>query len=190
MDLQEQAESILTQVREHKRHLWMEHGERVMEPSMFFLLEGHEELEHIPPFVVQSGYRVFNDLATTALNIFGTAKGIWEEHGEEFPGFRMIGLAVDAYGFTGEVGEDIPESLTEDFKNNPESKVGEMLTVTLAVNDLVGGCQIVSRVAPYSIADGGGIVFGDAPEVDDESSESGGRVASALRQVFDIQRTS
>jgi hypothetical protein len=158
MNITERAEAQLEITMKWRREAWEVGGIRDTPPMIGWLTEGRSEYDHAPWPVVRDLYQQAGD--DSASVVYSVIKHVAAE--PDFTRLREIIFVVESYGFKDEGLP--PESLENDFKTNPSSKVVEQITVIIVADDLVGGAEAAVAMQPYRISDGGQMVFGE-PEV-------------------------
>jgi hypothetical protein len=177
MTIDEEIVELAQVTMKWRTHLWTEHQLRDAPPNLGFLLDGDEEMQHVPAEGWMAAEAMFSDrgMAEMIRILLGYVR-TWDE----FTRFRKIVFVSEGYGYPTESLDDVPESLEHDFKTNPATKVRENLTVTIAQDDLVGGCEIASAIIELRITDGGELVF-DEPEIIGSDGPHEGNVIDVLR---------
>lgn len=160
MDIREKAEALLRdQTRTWREHIWKEHGARDAPPTIGFLIDGDDQYRHPPPaFLIDLLEQAGDDFASVIYTVLKTRAGM-----DNFTRFREVITILDSYGLApGEIEEDgDPRQLEKDFQTNPASKVTEQVTLLIAADDLVGGVETVIGLMPYTISDGGEMVWSE-----------------------------
>ena len=162
-----------------RQHLWEDHQVRDAPPSLGFVLDGDEDFQYVPA----EGWMMAGATAGPEVAPMVAALLNYVRSWQEFTKFREIIFIAEAYGIETDDIDMKPENLGEDYRTNPDTKVFEQMTVTIAKDDLVGGCELASATIPYRITDGGVMRFDkQVIHVDDGKME--GNVIRVLREAF------
>ena len=197
---QRNIDMLHEQLTKFKEHRWHRHNERDMAPMLMSVWRdsgqvncGLAELANLA-----GEYARLGDLIRYAVQ---TVRGVaLEVNGFKMPPPPACMVAVtpgdqlEALYFTTESyarsASDMDEAeamqhgdLATDFKMNPATKVTEQLQMTVWTRDAVGGVDTQTVAQPFSIDDGGVIVWGERRNYDDV--DVGGDVQNKVLPLFE-----
>jgi len=183
-----------------KEHRWHDHNERDLPPALMGVWRNSGQ--------VNFGLSAFADLAGEHARLgdliryaVQTACGMsLEVNGHKIPpppdfmvkvrpGDRLEELYFTTESYvrtssTMEEGEVIQHGdLSTDFKMNPATKVTEQLQMTVWTRDAVGGVDTQTVSQPFSIDDGGVILWGERCNYDE--TDIGGDVQNKVLPLFE-----
>lgn len=160
-------------------------GNRDSLPQVMFMVNGYEEMEVTPDFIMDMTLAKVGGDSSTALKAVLALVPKARLSDDEFPGFRVIIFVADGYR---KMVPDFAaygngEELEAEFKNLPGSDVTEAITIVVAEDNLVGGVDMVAAEMPYGVGDMGKLVF-DTPTIHGTDERHEGRVPDIIREAF------
>ena len=174
MNTQEKAEAMLGPIKTWREAMWNDLGVKDVPPTIGFLIDGNDNYDYCPTEFINELIAMSGDDP----DMGGIVHAIVFQRStfEGFTKYREITAVLDSYSYEGD-GE-MPDSLANDFKTNLTTKVTEQVTLIVAADDLVGGVEVVVGMLPYSIDDGGVMVWGEPRFYDDDYKS---RIVDAMK---------
>jgi hypothetical protein len=167
-------------LREYKESEWESRGLRELPPKLAIFGKGTPDEGLTIPDSIISG------LASGGRNLIQIIHHISREMYNVWPDNRpdMVAIGVESLGRKIPLGdpdiEYIKGDLAKDQSVNPASDVSNFLTVAVASDDLVGGCDVQTALLEYHYCDGGVIEWKDPLFTVDTS----GPMSDALQGFF------